>query len=114
MIFSNYTSYNSKYLYIYEFFSHKTLLFIGKTIEAKRASDNQRASEPKKPEKKPEPLTLTQTLAEFVKKTESKQADFVEVDNVEELGYKNIVKLDNKTFKDEFRKVLFLFLLLLI
>lgn len=42
-----------------------------------------------------------------MKKTESKQAEFVEVDNVEESGYKNIVKLDNKTFKDEFRKVMY-------
>lgn len=45
-------------------------------------------------------------MADFVKKTESKQAEFVEVDDVKESGYKNVVKLDNKTFKDEFRKVL--------
>lgn len=55
----------------------------------------------------PEPLPLSQTLAEFVKKTESMQAGFVEVEDVEvESSYKNVVKLDNKTFKDEFRKVL--------
>lgn len=41
-----------------------------------------------------------------MKKTESMQAGFVEVEDVdEESGYKNVVKLDNKTFKDEFRKV---------
>lgn len=43
-----------------------------------------------------------------MKKTESKQADFVEVEDVDESGYKNVVKLDNKTFKDEFRKVIFI------
>lgn len=35
------------------------------------------------------------------------QDKFVEINNAEESGYKNIVKLDNKTFKDEFRKVLY-------
>jgi len=77
----------------------------GKKLESLRAAENQRASEPKKPVKKPDPLPMAQTLAEFVKKTESKQAEFVEVNDVEESGYKNVVKLDNKTFKDEFRKV---------
>lgn len=76
-------------------------------MESLRTAENQRASEPKKHEKKPEPLPLAQTLADFVKKTESKQEEFVEVDDVEESGYKNVVKLDNKTFKDEFRKVLY-------
>lgn len=38
------------------------------------------------------------------------QAGFVEVEDVEdESGYKNVVKLDNKTFKDEFRKVLYFY-----
>jgi len=38
------------------------------------------------------------------------QAGFVEVEDVEdELGYKNVVKLDYKTFKDEFRKVLYFY-----
>lgn len=35
------------------------------------------------------------------------QDKFVEINDVEESGYKNVVKLDNKTFKDEFRKVLY-------
>lgn len=56
-----------------------------------------------------EPVPLAQTLAEFVKKTQSKEANFVEVNDVEESGYKNVVKLDNKTFKDEFRKVLYFY-----
>ncbi|KAF0758496.1 guanine nucleotide-binding protein-like 3, partial [Aphis craccivora] len=78
----------------------------GKKLEAIRTANVQKAAAPKKPEQKPEPLPLSQTLAEFVKKTESMQAGFVEVEDVdEELGYKNVVKLDNKTFKDEFRKV---------
>lgn len=51
-------------------------------------------------------MSLTETLAEFVKKTESKQANFIESEETEESGYKNVVKLDNKTFKDEFRKVI--------
>lgn len=54
-------------------------------------------------------MPLSQTLAEFVKNTQSKQAEFVEVNEVEESGYKNVVKLDNKTFKDEFRKVLYFY-----
>jgi len=38
------------------------------------------------------------------------QAGFVEVEDVEdESSYKNVVKLDNKTFKDEFRKVLYFY-----
>jgi len=74
-------------------------------LESLRTAENQRASQPKKPEKISESLPLSQTLTEFVKKTESKQAEFVEVQDVEELSYKNVVKLDNKTFKDEFRKV---------
>lgn len=78
-------------------------------MESLHAAEKQRASEPKKLQKIPEPLPLAQTLAEFVKTTESKQAKFVEVDNVEESNYKNVVKLDNKTFKDEFKKV-FLFI----
>lgn len=81
--------------------------FIGKKLESIRTSEKQRANEPVKPKKISEPLPLTQTLADFVKKTETKQAEFVEVDNVEESDYKNIVKLDNKTFKDEFRKVMY-------
>lgn len=89
------------------FFYYETWYFSGKAIESKRAVENKKNSETKKPEKKPEELPLAQTLAEFVKKTETKQAGFVEVEDVEELGYKNVVKLDNKTFKDEFRKVLF-------
>jgi hypothetical protein len=81
---------------------------LGKKLESIRTANVQKASAPKKPEKKPEPLPLSQTLAEFVKKTESMQAGFVEVEDVEEeSGYKNVVKLDNKTFKDEFRKVLY-------
>lgn len=84
---------------------------IGKKIDSIRAAENQRASEPKKPEKISEPLPLAQTLAEFVKKTESLSADYVdEIDEVEESSYKNVVKLDNKTFKDEFRKVLCIYL----
>jgi len=80
--------------------------FIGKKLESIRTANVQKAAAPKKPEQKPEPLPLSQTLAEFVKKTESMQAGFVEVEDVdEESGYKNVVKLDNKTFKDEFRKV---------
>lgn len=75
-------------------------------MESIRTANVQKASVPKKPEKVTEPLPLSQTLAEFVKKTESMQAGFVEVEDVEdESGYKNVVKLDNKTFKDEFRKV---------
>lgn len=83
--------------------------FIGKKIESIRTAEIQRASGPKKPEKISEPLPLAQTLAEFVKKTELLSADYVdEIDEVEESGYKNMVKLDNKTFKDEFRKVLYI------
>lgn len=90
------------------YFYYKFGYFAGKTLESKRAAENKKNSEPKKPVKKPEELPLAQTLAEFVKKTESKQACFVEVeDDAEETGYKNVVKLDNKTFKDEFRKVLY-------
>lgn len=82
-------------------------LFKEKKIESIRAAEKQRTNkEPKKLAKISEPLHLTQTLADFVKKTESKQAEFVEVDDVEESGYKNVVKLDNKTFKDAFKKVL--------
>lgn len=81
---------------------------LGQKLESVRTANNQKASEPKKPAKIPETVPLAQTLAEFVKKTESKQANFVEVEDVEELGYKNVVKLDNKTFKDEFRKVIFI------
>lgn len=76
-------------------------------MDSLRTAAKQRANEPKKPEKFTEPLPLAQSLAEFVKKTESKQAEFVEEEiDVEETGYKNVVKLDHKTFKDEFRKVL--------
>lgn len=82
-----------------------------KTLESKRDPNNQKAHEPKKAEIKPASVpVLTQSLAEFVKKSESKQADFVEVENdEEETGYKNVVKLDNKGFKDEFRKVLYFY-----
>ncbi|CAI6347500.1 unnamed protein product [Macrosiphum euphorbiae] len=77
----------------------------GKKLESIKTANVQKAAH-KKPEKITEPLPLSQTLAEFVKKTESMQAGFVEVEDVEEeTGYKNVVKLDNKTFKDEFRKV---------
>lgn len=57
--------------------------------------------------KVPVTLPTAPTLAEFVKKTQTNISEFVEVDEVEESGYKNVIKLDNKTFKDEFRKVLY-------
>lgn len=62
----------------------------------------------------PEPLPAAPSLSDFVKKTETNIAKFVEVDEVEESGYKNVVKLDNKTFKDEFRKVSIVFYLCVI
>lgn len=40
----------------------------GKKLEAIRTANVQKAAAPKKPEQKPEPLPLSQTLAEFVKK----------------------------------------------
>jgi len=79
-------------------------------LESIKTANVQKATAHKKAEKITEPLPLSQTLAEFVKKTESMQAGFVEVEDVEdESGYKNVVKLDNKTFKDEFRKVLYFY-----
>jgi hypothetical protein len=86
-------------------------MFIEKTLESKRAANNQKAPEPKTSENKTASIpSLGQSLADFVKKSESKQAKFVEVENdEEELGYKNVVKLDNKGFKDEFRKVLYFY-----
>lgn len=86
-------------------------MFLEKTLESKRATNDKKDAEPKTSTNKPVSIpALTQSLADFVKKSESKQADFVEVENDEkETGYKNVVKLDNKGFKDEFRKVLYIF-----
>ncbi|VVC35927.1 GTP binding domain,P-loop containing nucleoside triphosphate hydrolase,GTP-binding protein, orthogonal [Cinara cedri] len=77
----------------------------GQKIQSKQEKNDRKASEPKKSVNVPETLPAAPTLAEFVKKTQTNIAEFVEVDEVEESGYKNVVKLDNKTFKDEFRKV---------
>ncbi|XP_050520204.1 guanine nucleotide-binding protein-like 3 homolog [Daktulosphaira vitifoliae] len=69
-------------------------------------AENKKDKEQPKDETKIESITsLKETLADFVKRTESKQANFVESEEHEESGYKNVVKLDNKSFKDEFRKV---------
>lgn len=81
--------------------------FIGQKVQSKHGVNNQKVSESIEPMQVSEPLPAAPSLSEFVMKTQANIAKFVEVDEVEESGYKNVVKLDNKTFKDEFRKVLY-------